>query len=330
MLANGQPTTIAFFSLDPTVRATVVSVAVNMAVWHVCIHTSNQITVQRYFSTPDVTAARRSFIASSIAHVVISLLLVMVGLSVLHYYTSAGRPLDRQLDPETQRDLIFPTFALQHLPAGAGGAILAALLAAAMSTVDSGVNSIATVVALELRPAGGPAAGGRANRAEPAQDLVADGRPCTHVRLAMTITVIAGAGITLAAYALTFLPARWGIVGGIPRTFNAVTGPLGGLFLIGIFLPGVRQRSAIVATLCGLLVSIVLGYLQQIGALLGCWGLPGMAWPEVSFAWILPCSMLATLVAAPLLGLWDPSPARDLAGLTWVTRREPTSITNGT
>jgi SSS family solute:Na+ symporter len=323
LLANGQPTAIPIFSWDPTVRATVVSVAINMAVWHVCMHSSSQITVQRYFSTRDVRAARRSFLASSVVYVGVSLLLLSVGLAVLHYYVSTGRPIDGTLDPETQRDLIFPTFAMHHLPVGAGGALLAALLSAAMSTVDAGLGSLATVVSLELRPseedrgelAHQHTANSKASRGEPG---------ASHVRLAMVITALAGAVITGTAFVLTFMPPHWGIFGAIPRTFNAITGPLGGLFLIGIFLSCVRQRSAVVATACGLLVSIVMGYLHQISTVLQAWGIVERTWPDISFAWILPCSFLATILVAPLLSLVDSSSQKNLAGLTWWTRHEST------
>jgi SSS family solute:Na+ symporter len=217
----------------------------------------------------------------------IDLLLVTVGLAVLYYYVGQGIEIDGGLSPEEERDLIFPVFAMQRLPVGCGGAILAALLAAAMSTIDSGVNSIATVITVELHQ------GDRRERCQRA----------SHVGEAMVITLTAGAFITLAAFAISFLPARWGIVGAIPRTFNLVTGPLGGLFLIGIFLPSIRQRAAIAATICGLLTSVVLGYLEQIGALLRYAGLIDSPLQPVSFTWILPASFVVTLITAPL---WRP------------------------
>ncbi len=283
-------TAIPWFSWDPTVRATVVTVAVNMFVWHVCMHTSNQITVQRYFSTESARSARRGFLASSIVHVGIDLLLVTVGLAVLYYYVGQGLEIDGGLSPEDERDLIFPVFAMQRLPVGCGGAIVAALLAASMSTIDSGVNSIATVITVEL---------GRSEQAK--------GRTVTsHVGKAMAITLTAGAFITLAAYGISFLPARWGIVGAIPRTFNMVTGPLGGLFLIGIFMPPIGQRAAIAATLCGLVTSVVLGYLEQIGSLLQYAGILEDPLRPISFTWILPASFIVTLATAPLWKPLDP------------------------
>lgn len=323
VLAHGEPSSIPLFSWDPTLRATVLTVAINMAVWQVCMHTSNQITIQRYFSTRDLRAARRGFVTSCVVHAAISLLLMVVGIAVLYFYTVGGFPIDGSLNPGTQRDLIFPTFVLHRLPAGLGGGMLAALLAAAMSTVDSGLNAIATVVSLELRPL-------QSREMVPAQVIGRGDRESStpvadssHVRLAMVITAIAGGIITAFAYGMTYLPAQWGIVGAIPRTFNAVTGPLGGLFLAGIFLPRVGQRGAITGACCGLVVSVVMGYSQQISERLLAWGVIEHAWPELSFTWILPCSLLSTLVAAPLLSCALERPPGNLAGLTWFTREQP-------
>ncbi len=352
VIATGQPTAIPLFSWDPTLRATVVTVAVNMAVWHICIHSSNQMTLQRYFSTRSMAAARRSFLASAVVNVAVSLMLVCVGLSVVYYYTQAGVSVDGHLDPARQRDLIFPTFAMHHLPIGCAGALVTALLAAAMSSVDSGLNSIATVVALELRPRSGPTEYpppfmNPSLRPSPAVDSeigLAAAPPATkfgnvpstgpsgsadtsHVLIARLITLLAGVLITMTAYILTFLPSHWGIIGAIPRTFNAITGPLGGMFLVGIFLPSVRQRAMLTATTLGLLASIFMGYLHQIGLLLEKGNWIGTAWPELSYTWIMPCSLVVTCVCAPLLVWLDRAPQRDLSGLTWSTRHCVTHFT---
>ncbi|MEO8496621.1 MAG: hypothetical protein ABI614_16255, partial [Planctomycetota bacterium] len=204
---------LPLFSFDPFVRATVVTVAFNMCIWHVCTHVGNQMTVQRYFSTYDMKSARRSFVTGSLFGVGINLMLVVVGLAVLYFYVGQGVPIDGGYSATNKRDMIFPTFAVSRLPAGCGGGILAALLAAAMSSIDSGINSIATVITTEQRSA-------------------SLGK--SHVGQAKWITLIAGLLITLAAYCLSFLPDKWGVVDAMPRTFNAITAPLGGLFLVGM------------------------------------------------------------------------------------------------
>ncbi|MGB0581020.1 MAG: sodium:solute symporter family transporter, partial [Limisphaerales bacterium] len=278
------------FSLDPRVRVTVFTVALHMCIWHVCTHLSNQMTVQRYFSTTDAKAARRSFVTASVLNVGINLLLVTVGLALVHYYVGQGKVVEGDVVGQGRYDLVFPVFAIHQMPPGVGGAVLAALLAAAMSSIDSGINSIATVISAE-----------REKESE------------ERVRYAMVITAFTGVFITGAAYLLNFMPDDWGIVAALPRTFNAITGPLGGLFLIGMFLPKTGQRGAIIGVGCGLLVSIGIGYSKQIGDLFG------SGWPVLSFTWVMPCSLLATLLVAWLVG---DRPQHSIAGLTWATRTE--------
>ena len=292
---NHQP--LPIFSFDPTVRATVLTVTLHMCIWHVCTHLSNQMTVQRYFSTADAKAARRSFVTASLFGVGINLMLAAVGLALVYYYFGQGVPVENEVVAQKRHDLIFPTFAMHHLPPGVGGAILAALLAAAMSSIDSGINSIATVVSEEVRIG------------------TSDEETSDHVRLARFITLGAGLFITIAAWVLSFMPEKWGIVAALPRTFNAITGPLGGLFLVGMFLRNTGQRAAITGGVAGLVVSVGIGYSEQIGLLLG------QNWPALSFTWVMPGSLATTLVIAWLTGLLGGMPEQSLTGLTW--RKKP-------
>jgi SSS family solute:Na+ symporter len=202
------------------------------------------------------------------------------------------------LDSTKQQSLIFPTFAVSRLPVGCGGAILAALLAAAMSSIDSGINSIATVITAEQRSA------------SPSR---------SHVGKAKWITLVAGLLITLAAYCLSFLPDKWGVVDAMPRTFNAITAPLGGLFLVGMFLPRVAERAVLTGVIAGLATSVGLGYFEQLAPLLSVFGW-NLADRTLSFTWIMPCSLTVTFVVSWLVSLVEGPGQRDRDGLTWQTR----------
>jgi SSS family solute:Na+ symporter len=289
---------LPLFSFDPFVRATVVTVAFNMCIWHVCTHVGNQMTVQRYFSTSDIKSARRSFVTGSLFGVGINLMLVVVGLAVLYFYVGQRIPLDGGLSSTKQQSLIFPTFAVSRLPVGCGGAILAALLAAAMSSIDSGINSIATVITTEQRAA-------------------APSR--SHVGKAKWITLIAGMLITLAAYGLSFLPDKWGVVDAMPRTFNAITAPLGGLFLVGMFLPRVGERAVIAGVIAGMATSIGLGYFEQLAPHLAPFGW-NLSDRTLSFTWIMPCSLTVTFVVSYLVSFVEGPGLLCRDGLTWQTR----------
>jgi SSS family solute:Na+ symporter len=172
-----------------------------------------------------------------------------------------------------------------------------------MSSIDSGINSIATVVTTEIKR-------GETN-------------PTTsHVRQGMWLTLAAGLFITTAAYLLNFMPEKWGIVGAMPRTFNAITAPLGGLFLIGMFLPRAGQRAAIIGALCGLVTSITLGYLEQFGNLFVNAGLLTQGPPAISFTWIMPSALLVTFTVAWFVSRFERPSGKSLAGLTWSRRHE--------
>ncbi len=290
LASTGNHEPLRFFSADPFVRATMVTVALNMFVWHICTHTANQMTVQRYFSTTDVRPARRSFVTASLLGVGINLMLMTVGLAMVYFYAGLQHPLEQHLDiaVRAQQDLVFPTFAVHRLPPGFGGAILAALLAAAMSSIDSGINSIATVVAIEWEQRSGERAG------------AAD-----HVTRARWLTGLLGLFITLAAACLAFLPDDLGIVDAMPRTFNAITGPLGGMFFVGMLVPRASQRSVIIAACCGLATSVGLGYLHEIGLVLHGWGLVSTPPEAISFTWPMPASLLMTLSVGFLMSRFD-------------------------
>lgn len=347
------PEAVETFSASPFVRVTIITVAINMCVWHVCTHTANQMTVQRYYSTTDMKAARRSFLTCSVFSVGLNLLLMTVGLAVLFYYygwkqeqTESTKPAPtvnetsvyenvEGLNPlkKRDRDLVFPTFAVNNLPAGIGGAILAALLAAAMSSIDSGVNSIATVLSVERQ------------RSKEKRRVIGDeSSPSNvehdHVASARWMTLVAGTFITVAAFGLSYLPAKWGIVDSMPRTFNAVTAPLGGLFLIGMFIPRASSRVAVTATLCGLATSVGIGYfgiivngLREFGAfsdsVLQNWNLLNSegAVRSLSFTWVMPCAMSVTLGVAFVLSRIGPPRTENLSGLTWSTRHDQSSLT---
>ncbi len=291
LASTGNDHPLRFFSADPHVRATMVTVGLNMFVWYICTHVANQMTVQRYFSTRDVSAARRSFVTASLFGVGLNLMLMVVGLAMVYYYFGMQQPVEQglNLSIKEQQDLVFPTFAVHRMPPGMGGAVLAALLAAAMSSIDSGINSLATVVSVEWQQRREEQVGA-----------------ASHVTRARWLTAVFGIFVTLTAGCLDFLPDDLGIVDAMPRTFNAITGPLGGMFFVGMFIPRARERTVMVAAFCGLATSIGLGYLREIGSVLQQMGLLENTPQDISFTWPMPGSLFMALAVAFLLSRFDP------------------------
>lgn len=290
VVTNHATKTLPFFPENAFTRSTIFTVAVSMFVWHVCTHLGNQMTVQRYFSTGSTAAARKSFVVGSLTGVLINLLLLVVGLALFHFYL--GNPAPEGLDPTSnQADKIFPRFAMHRLPAGLAGAWLSAMLAAAMSSIDSGVNSASSVLTVEWH-----------RRFPHNRDEARGGG----LRGAKLLTFALGISITLAAYGLDALTRGRNIIEMMSRSFNCFTGPLGGVFLLGMFAPRVGNRAATIGGIVGLAVSIGIAYGREL------FGLE----QSISFTWIQPVSLLATIAVGLLLSSLDPRRSLE-AELTW-------------
>ena len=113
----------------------------------------DQNYIQRYHTAESEKAANRSLWIGAILYVPVSLLFFLIGSLLFSFYqtipddvaviqTMAG---DRKFE-----DSVLPHFMTNYLPAGGGGLILAALAAAAMSTIDTSLNSSATITLRDL------------------------------------------------------------------------------------------------------------------------------------------------------------------------------------
>jgi SSS family solute:Na+ symporter len=294
----GKGPTLASF--DPFQRVSVLTFGLTMFVWHACTHLGNQMVVQRYFSCSDLPAARRSFATAVSFGLIINTLLVFVGLAIFYFYRAGLGEL--ALDPSVRReaDMIFPTFMARELPPGLAGAVIVAVLSAAMSTIDAGINAIATVISCERdRPHG----------CDPG---VAARSGADQVRFARIVTLVAGLCITASAYALDTLVRDRNILEMMPRSFNCFLMPLGTLFLLGMFAPFVGKRAAVLAALAAFATAVSIAYGKDL------YGLE----KDLSFTWVLPGALGVGLAVGMIVGLADRSNREQTAGLTWFTRHE--------
>ncbi|MEX2112565.1 MAG: sodium/solute symporter, partial [Pirellulales bacterium] len=144
---NWDPPTLGY---DPTARMSLIGAITSTFFWHVCTAGSDQMAIQRYLSTRDVHAARRMFNISLSANVVISLLLATLGMALLAWFRSFPEMLAAGQSIEGNADQLFPRFIAVGLPAGVSGLIVAGLLAAAMSSLSSGLNSSCAVISVDF------------------------------------------------------------------------------------------------------------------------------------------------------------------------------------
>ncbi|HEY9515595.1 MAG TPA: sodium:solute symporter [Gemmatimonadaceae bacterium] len=104
-------------------------------------HGADQLIVQRLLAAPSLRGARRALIGSGVAVIFQFLLFLMIGVGLYAYY---------QAQSFASPDAIFPTFIVDVMPPGLTGLVVAAILAAAMSTVSGSLNSLSAATTHDL------------------------------------------------------------------------------------------------------------------------------------------------------------------------------------
>jgi SSS family solute:Na+ symporter len=280
------------FSLDLTLRVTIITAMINNFFWNICTHGSDQVVLQRYFTTGSVRAARRSYFINLGVDLTMCGLMTVAGFALLAFYL--GHP-ERLPDGETARDMadkLFPHFLGHELPAGCAGLIISAFLCDAIQTLESGANAIAAVVSEDIAP----------KRRTEKNTL--EKRALNFARFS---TVVITAVVTGVAYAIALLQQTYNltIIDMMPKFFNMFVGPLAAMFCAGMFLPRCTTRTLMPAVLVGLCVSILWSWWDVIVE-------PGTK-PTILLAIAVP--YLTTLLVASVLSLIA---GTDGAGkLTW-------------
>lgn len=125
------------WSLDPTVTMTVAAMAIGGTFQNMSSFTADQMSLQRYLAAGGVRPAAGAFGTSMLTTTLVLTLLAAVGLSIgawYHVHPDAGLP--------QAADKVFPYFIATQLPIGFMGMVTAAILAATMSSITSGINAL--------------------------------------------------------------------------------------------------------------------------------------------------------------------------------------------
>ncbi|MHC4199599.1 MAG: sodium:solute symporter family transporter, partial [Planctomycetota bacterium] len=131
-------------SLDVT-RITTVWLVVETLFQTIRIFGTQQDMVQRYMTTEDAEKANRSVWIAIIGYIPVGFIFYFIGTALFAFYKAhPAADLPGKADP------MYPHFIVSHLPAGIAGLVIAAIFAAAMSSIDSLMNSSSTVFIEDL------------------------------------------------------------------------------------------------------------------------------------------------------------------------------------
>lgn len=106
---------------------------------------ADQNYVQKYASVGSLKEARRSIWTAMGIYIPLTAVFLYIGTALFAYYSNGGLPAEI-----TKGDQVFPYFIATQVPIGLKGLIVAAIIAAAMSTIDSGLNCSATIALLDF------------------------------------------------------------------------------------------------------------------------------------------------------------------------------------
>lgn len=116
------------------------------AVFSIASHGTDQLIVQRLLTTRNVDDSQRALVWSGFVVALQFALFLFIGLLLFAFYDAQSA---QQLGLATT-DAIFAKFIVEQLPVGISGLIIAALFAAAMSSLSSSLNSLASSTMLDL------------------------------------------------------------------------------------------------------------------------------------------------------------------------------------
>jgi SSS family transporter len=263
--------------LDFTATYTLLGGLIGGAMLSMASHGTDHLIVQRLLATRSLADAQRALIGSGFVVILQFLLFLMLGVMIWA----------AQLAPEgTHPDSLFPRFIVEQMPAGLAGLVVAGILAAAMSTISSSINALASSVTHDLYA-------GWTGRRDP-----------THLyRVGRVFS--AAWGLALIGAALFFYVYATGTdtpVVVLALSIASVTyGALLGTYLLASRLARVTQRDVVGAVTVTVLVMLVVVFARRLAAA------GGLAWLEpvarLAWPWYVPLGTLLTLLTGAALSL---------------------------
>lgn len=238
-------------------------------------HGTDQLIVQRLLATRSLRDAQFAVVGSGVAVIGQFLLFLLVGSAIW----AAG------LAPEGMpADQVFPQFILQHLPTGLAGLVVAGILAAAMSTISSSINALASSMTHDLYAS-----------------WTGERDPARLLRVGRAFSLAWGLGLIGAA----LLFERLGHANDTPVVVLALSiasvtyGALLGTYLLGGRVARARGRDAVGAVLVSVAVMLLVVFAARLAAA------PGFGWlapvGRLAWPWYVPLGTALTVGVGLLL-----------------------------
>ena len=191
----------------------------------------DQSYTQRYRAAKSTGAAIRSMFSGAMLYVPVSFGFMLIG--TLLWIWSAQHPGAVPSEVAARSDAVFPWFIVHRLPVGVSGLLVAAIIAAAMSTISGTLNSGATVLLEDYLK--------RFSKSDPTERS-----KVLFLRLATVGLGLFSICVALAVVNVQSVLTTWWALQSV------LSGGMLGLFLLGFFSRRTTSAQAVVATLLGI------------------------------------------------------------------------------
>ncbi len=200
------------YDLDFT-RLTFVVMALNGIFYAIQKYGSDQTIVQRYLTAKSDKQAIKASLMGVLLSVPVWALFMFIGTALFAYYKLSGDVLPEGIRP----DAVFPLFIITKLPVGVVGLVLAGLLAAGISSLDSDLNCLSAIFIEDYYL--------RFKKDSSDKNLLMIGK--------ITVIIAGIAAILIATYYVKV--GGKGILGIVFMLYSIFSGGIAGMFLLGIF-----------------------------------------------------------------------------------------------
>ena len=195
-------------------------------------HGTDQMMVQRYLACGNVRHSQVALIMSGVLVFLQFLIFLFIGVVLFSFYQYF--PLAQE--PE-HADSIFPIFIVDQFPSGIAGLIIAAIFAAAMSTLSSSLNSLSSSSVNDFYKI----------------YVVSNASNSHYLKVSRIATILWGVLLML----ISMLARNWGELLQAGLTITSLTmGSVLGVFLLGIWTVHTSQKAALAGMCSGLLLTI--------------------------------------------------------------------------
>ncbi len=189
----------------------------------------DQNYIQRFLSAPSDAEAKRALWLGGLLYIPVSALFFLIGTALFVYYLNIPAA-----DLPTKADQVFPYFIVHELPTGMVGLVIAGVLAAGMSTLDSSLNSSATVWTIDFYR----------------RLINPDASDVRQLRMIRITTALIGVIATMASLVMINAKTALDVWWKLSAIFG---GGMLGLFLLAFLFKSMRSREAAIATVIGVI-----------------------------------------------------------------------------